>query len=153
MKVHLNISLTRSLSECILSLASKSFWHERIAVKSILIIAISVYASHLRKDILSDNRLIRRNYHARIALHQSADIIEFILHNISFHIQMIMQDSLHRCERSVSASLSQSVDRDMNAGSAFVYRSHGVAYSEVIVIMSVEVKTEIWEACRHLMKE
>ena len=66
---------------------------------------------------------------------------------------MIVKNCLNRCKRSITTTLSESVDRDMNARSAFGNRSHCVAYGKVIVIMSVELETEVWESACHLTEE
>ena len=66
---------------------------------------------------------------------------------------MIVKNCLNRSERGITTTLSKSVDRDMNTRSAFGNRSHSVAYGKVIVIMSVELETEVWETACHLTEE
>ena len=110
-----DICFTACLTQCIFALAAKTFGKQIIAVEIILIIPVGMHSGHLRKDILTYNRFIGRYHNSRIRLHYPADIIQTAFVDICHRIEMVFQDSLHTCERSISCPFTQSVDGCMQS--------------------------------------
>ena len=72
-------------------------------------------ACHLGKYILANNRIIGGNDDARVGLHHTAYVVQAAFVNVGNGIEVVFQDSLHTCERSISCPFTQSVDGCMQS--------------------------------------
>ena len=78
LKVHLDICLARCLAKRILTLSAETLRHKFVAIELVLVVAVSMNACYLSKDILTNDWLIRCYDNTRIAFHHATDIIEHV---------------------------------------------------------------------------
>ena len=71
--------------------------------------------SHLCKHILSHYRLVGSYRDATKTLNHTRDVVQLTLYNIRFRVELVLQDSLNRGQRSITTTLSQSVDGDVQS--------------------------------------
>ena len=114
-EIFADIGFAACLAQRIFTFTAKAFGKQIITVKIIFVIAVGMHTCHLCKDILTYNRFIGRYHNTRIRLHYPADIIQTALVDIGRRIEMIFQDGLHTCERSISSPFAQSVDGGMQS--------------------------------------
>ena len=145
-----DIRLTAVLAQGILTLASETLRHQFVVVELILRITIGMDASHLRKHILANDRLIRCYGDAAEALHHPREIIELTLYQIRLGMKLVLQDGLHGSHRCVAASLTQPVHGDMQSFCATQHGSQRIAYRQVVVVVGMEVEMNSRIAFDHL---
>ena len=110
-------------------------------------------ACHLGKYILTNNRLIGRYHNTGIRFHYPAYIVQTALINIGNSIEMVFQDSLHTCQRSIARTLAQTIDGSMKPFHATQHGSKHITHRQVIVIVSMEVEVGIRITLLHLPHE
>ncbi len=110
-------------------------------------------ACHLGKYILTHNRLVGRNYNARVGFQHAAHIVQAAFVNVGNGIEVVFQDSLHTGKRSIAGTFAQAVDCGMQAFAATQYSSQHIAHSKVVIIMGMEVEMGMRIAFHHLAHE
>ena len=99
-----------------------------------------MHSCYLCKYILTDNRLIGRNYNTRIRFYYPADIVQATFINIGYSIEMIFQNSLNTRKRCITRPFAQSVYSSVKSFNATQHSSQHVAHSQIIIIVRMEVK-------------
>ena len=94
---------------------------------------------HLCEDAAAYNGFVGRNGNAAIALHQMAHLVQFLLVDVSYGIEVVLQDGLHTGQRCIAGPLTQSVDSSVQSPAATEYGSQHIADSQVVVIVGMEV--------------
>ena len=78
-----------------------------------LAIAIGVHSCHLRKNILSDDGHVGCNGNTAIALDKMTQVVEFLLTDVGFGIEVITENGLHTGQGCITTPFSQAVHRYM----------------------------------------
>ena len=94
-KVTRDIGTSAIFSESILALTSETLWHKVVTIEVVLVVAISMNASHLRKHILTHDRLVGRNCNATITFNQSAYRVKLTFINSCFGMKLVFQNNLN----------------------------------------------------------
>ena len=112
-----------------------------------------MYSRYLREHIFTYNRFIGGYGDARIRFNHPADFVQTALINIGNSIEMVFQDSLHTCQRSIARTLAQTIDGSMKPFHATQHGSKHITHRQVIVIVSMEVEVGIRITLLHLPHE
>ena len=64
-----------------------------------------MYASHLRKHILTNNRLIGCYADAAEAFHHPREVVQLTLYNVRLGVELVFQDCLYGGHRRIAATL------------------------------------------------
>ena len=145
-----DVCLTAILTKGILTTAPESLWHQSIAIQVIFLIAIGMHASHLRKHIVANDRLIRGYRNTAIALDHTRDIIQLILADVGAGIELIFQNHLHTRQRCITTTLTKTIDRDMQTFGTTQHSCQRVGYCQIVIVMGMEVEMRIRIALQHL---
>ena len=109
-----------------------------------------MYASHLGKDIITDNGLIGRHGYTTITLYQTGDIIELILIDIGLGMELILENHLHAGQWGITTALAQTVDCNMDTLDATEHSCQRITHRQIVIVMGVEIEMGIRIALHHL---
>ena len=112
-----------------------------------------MYASHLCKHTFSHNRFVGRNCHTGIRFHYPTDIIQATFIDARNGMKMVLQDSLHTGQRSITSPLSQPVNGGMQSFHPTQYSCQHITYSQIIVIVRMKIKMKVWITLLHFTHE
>ena len=76
-------------------MSAETLRHQVIAIKLVLVVAISMYASHLGEDIVSNNRCIRSHGNAAVTFNQSGNIVQSVFLDIGLCFEHVLQNHLN----------------------------------------------------------
>ena len=145
-----DVGTTGVLSEGILAFASEALGLQLVLIEVALGVAIGMNARHLGEDTLAHDGHVGSDANAAICRHHATDVVEPLLADAGAGVEMVLQDDLHTCQRRVSTSLAQSVDRDVQAFGTTQDGRQRVGDSQVVVVVGVEVEVHIGVAFDHL---
>ena len=110
-----DIGLAAVLAESILATASETLGHEGILVEAVLLVAVGMDACHLGEHVVADDGLVGGHGDAAVTLHETRDVVEFVLDDIRLRMELVLEDHLHARQRGVAATLTETVDRDVKS--------------------------------------
>ena len=87
-------------------MASEAFGGKFIAVELVFVVAVGMYAGHLREDIVAHDRCVRRNGYAAVALHQMRDVYQGTFVDRRSHVAHVFQYHMNGRQRSITATLA-----------------------------------------------
>ena len=67
-------------------------------------------------------------------------LVEHVLFDARLYVQLVFQHSLHTRQRSIAATLAQSVHRHVQSLRSVCHGAEAVAHGKIVVVMSVEVE-------------
>ena len=145
-----NVGLAGVLAEGVLALASETFGKEVVAVEIVLVVAVGMYAGHLREDALADDGLVWGNGYAGIALYDTADFVQLVLADIRRCTEMVLEYGLHARERCIAGTFAQAVDGGVDASASAEDGGEDVGDGEVVVVVGMEIEPQAGETSDHL---
>ena len=82
--------------------------------------------SHLREHIVADDGLVGGYGDTAVTLHQTGDVVKFVLADIRLGIELVLKDHLHTRQRCIATTFSQTVHRHMKPLGTTEYSGQGV---------------------------
>ena len=104
---------------------------------------------YLCKNIVTNDRHVFGYAHTRIAFNYFAYIENIVFVDVSFLIQMIMNECYHTCQRCIPSSLTQSVHGNMHTFCASFDGFVNIGNSQVIIVVGMKIEMKLWVTCHH----
>ena len=153
LKVLEDVRLARVLAQRILTLSAKTLRQQVVTIEVVLVVAISVNTSHLREDILSDNRFIGWNGNTRQALHHRGHLAEILFIDMRLHVSVILQNGLHGRKGRIACPFAKTVHSGMHTSASCQNGSHHIAGRQVVVVVRMKIKLQVGITAGHLTHE
>ena len=145
-----DIGLAGILAQRILTLTTETLWHQLVIVQLVFRVAIGMNASHLREDILTDNRLIGGYGDATETLDHARDVVQLVLVDVRLGVELILQNNLYRGQWRIATTLAQTVHGDVQSLGTTQHGSQRVRHRQIVVVVGVEVEMHLRIALHHL---
>ena len=109
-----------------------------------------MHTSHLRKHVLTYNRLIGGYRNTTKAFDHSREVVQLTLHDVRLGMKLVLQYSLHGGHRRIATTLPQPIYGDVQATSTTIYSSQRVRHGKVVVVMGMKIEMRLRIALYHL---
>ena len=145
-----DVGLARVLAQGILAAATEAFGQQIVVIEVALVVAVGMYACHLREDVFADDRFIGGDGDAGVRLHHAAHLVQTALVDTRHGVEVVFQDGLHAGQRGVAGTFAQAVDGGVQSSATAQHSGQHVGHGQVIVVMGMEIEMSIRITLLHL---